>query len=152
MTHGRPDSWHRESVCEVCPAQMMGPGAFDVADRPGRGRYDPTLGYRIDSVTGVALCVHPYRVGLTPGRYASRGEAVEVPSVTPTPGVEHLELPEDPADLEAWLVATLRVAPPAAMASALERAEAIASQRFAPELLVVALRRVLSVELVDSPR
>lgn len=151
MVDGRLDSWQRESVCEVCPAQAMGLGAFDVVDRPGRGRYDPALGYRIDTVTGAAVCVHPYRVGLAPGRYASGAEPVEVPAVAPAPGAEHLELPEDPVDLEAWLVATLRVAAPEAMVSALERAETIASRRFAPALVVAALRRVLSVELVNSP-
>jgi hypothetical protein len=151
MAGERLDSWQRASVCEVCPAQTLGFGAFDVVDRPGQGRYDPALGYRVDAGTGAAVCVHPYRVGLAPGRYASEGEPLVVPSQVPAPVAAHLELPQDPADLEAWLVARLRVAAPAAMAPTLEEAETIAVERFGSEVVVAALRRVLSVELVDSP-
>ena len=61
------------STCVVCPAQEMGPGRFDVRDRPSREyAYDPAVGWRVDA-TGTAVCVHPYRVGLPPGRYASAG-------------------------------------------------------------------------------
>jgi hypothetical protein len=56
-------------------------------------------------------------------------------------------LPADPADLEAWFIATLRVVPVDAMASALADAEATASGRFPPREVVAAMRRVLSVEL-----
>lgn len=150
MGDERLDAWRRESVCEVCPAQELGLGAFDVVDRPAQGRYDPAAGYRIDAVSGAAVCVHPYRVGLAPGRYASGGEPVQIPAAMPVPTAAHLELPEDPADLEAWLVATLRVAPASAMAAALEQAEAVAGRRFPSAVVVAALRRVLSVELVDS--
>lgn len=152
MSDGHLHPWQRESVCEVCPAQTMGLGAFDVTDRPSAGRYDAALGYRVEPSTGVAVCVHPYRVGLPAGRYASRGDAIEVPATAPVPGAEDLVLPIDPVDLEAWLVATLRTAPPAGMASALEQAETIASRRFPTKLIVAALRRVLSVELVNDAR
>jgi hypothetical protein len=51
----------------VCPAQVLGPGRFDVTDRPGPdSQYDSQAGYRVNRHTGRAVCVHPYRVGLPP--------------------------------------------------------------------------------------
>ncbi|MPZ28473.1 MAG: hypothetical protein GEV12_19200, partial [Micromonosporaceae bacterium] len=63
------------------------------------------------------------------------------------PAAEDLELPEDLVDLEAWLVAVLRVAAPSRLASALAEAEAAALERFAPRDVVAAMRRVLAFEL-----
>ncbi|WP_249713845.1 hypothetical protein [Rhizomonospora bruguierae] len=143
-----PD-WCEESLCGICPAQLVGVGEFDVSDRPGPdSRYDPHAGYRINVHTGAPTCVHPFRVGLPPARYAS--DAVPLPQVappTPVPAPVHLELPADVADLEGWLVATLRDADLDRMASALARAEATAAVRFDPRHVVAAMRRVLSVEL-----
>lgn len=142
----------RDATCVVCPAQVLGPGAFDVADRPSRqSRYDPAIGYRVNTATGVAVCVHPFRVGLPPGCYASGDDplpAIDGPA--PGPTAEALELPEDVVDLEAWLVATLRVAEPSQLASALSQAEAIAAERFASKDVVAAMRRVLSCELAGG--
>jgi hypothetical protein len=52
-------------------------------------------------------------------------------------------------DLEGWLVATLRTAPPDRLFSVVADAEGRAVQRFASEAVTKALRRVLSVELAD---
>lgn len=52
-------------------------------------------------------------------------------------------------DLEGWLIAMLRVAEPSQLASALHRAETIASQRFTPKDVVAAMRRVLSCQLTE---
>lgn len=133
----------------MCPAQVLGLGQFDVSDRPGpQSQYNPELGYRVDVSTLTPVCVHPFRVGLPVGRYASDNAPVpDFPQQAPTPSPVQLELPADAADLEAWFVATLRVVHPDAMASALWRAEAIASQRFPARDVVTAMRRVLSVEL-----
>ncbi|MGH8902607.1 MAG: hypothetical protein ACRDYA_13255 [Egibacteraceae bacterium] len=133
----------------MCPAQALGPGAFDVVDRPSSdSRYDPAIGHRVNTTTGVAVCVHPFRVGLPPGRYASGGDPLPgLDEPAPEPTAEALELPEDVTDLEAWLVATLRAAQPSVMASALARAEAIANERFASKDVVAAMRRVLTCEL-----
>lgn len=91
---------------------------------------------------------HPYRVGLPVGRYASAGEPMPArPVEPPTPTSAHLELPDELSDLEAWFIAMLRVVPADAMASALGRAETIATQRFPARDVVKAMRRVLSVEL-----
>lgn len=90
------------------------------------------------------MCVHPFRVGLAPGRYASHGEALPETAQTPAPAAEDLELPEDLVDLEAWLVAVLRVAAPSRLASALAEAEAAALERFAAQDVVAAMRRVLA--------
>src|SRR5690349_20240014 len=121
----RPRCWN-EDTCEVCPAQVLGAGEFDVADRPGRrSRYEPTLGYRVSITTAAPVCVHPFRVGLPAGPYASANVPVpDPPAQPPAPASAHLELPDELVDLEAWFVAMLRVVPTEAMASALARAEA----------------------------
>jgi len=138
-----------DATCAVCPAQVLGAGRFDVVDRPDRDRrYDPAVGYRVDVFTGMAVCVHPYRVGLPPGRYASQNQPVPVAGrPRPVPTAAALELPEEVVDLEAWLVAVLRVAEPDGLASALRRAEALACRRFSPSVVVAALRRVVEYEL-----
>jgi hypothetical protein len=144
----RRDCWD-ETTCAVCPAQVLGLGEFDVSDRPGpQYRYNPQLGFRVDHSTLTPVCVHPFRVGLPVGRYASDHEPVpDFPAQPPAPAPVHLELPEDLDDLEAWFIATLRVVPVDAMASALRQAEATASGRFPARDVVSAMRRVLSVEL-----
>jgi len=126
----------------------MGPGRFDVRDRPSREyAYDPAVGWRVDA-TGTAVCVHPYRVGLPPGRYASAGEPLpDLTAPLPAPTAEALELPEQVIDLEGWLVATLRVVEPDRIFGAVAHAEREAMQRFAPGDVVAALRRVLTTEL-----
>lgn len=137
-----------DRTCVVCPAQMLGPGQFDVVDRPGSGyAYEPEVGWRVGA-DGTAVCVHPFRVGLPVGQYASAGVPVPADAdhmLAPTEAA--LELPTDLDDLEGWLVATLRSAPPNTLLSAITRAERIAAARFAPGAVVRALRRVLSVEL-----
>lgn len=140
-----------ETTCVVCPAQQLGLGCFDVVDQPGpRYRYDAQRGHRIDAETGVAVCVHPFRVGLAPGAYASAGAdprlAAEGGAVF-TPSADQLVLPGDTDDLEAWLIAMLRTAEPDQMGSALAQAEAAASERFASTDVIAALRRVLAHEL-----
>jgi len=137
-----------DDTCVVCPAQELAPGHFDVVDRPGpEFAYDPQIGWRVDRA-GTAVCVHPYRVGLPPGQYASAGEPLpDLDAPTPAPTAEALVLPEDVTDLEGWLVATLRVSPPHELLAAVERAERLAVQRFAPDAVLKAMRRVLSVEL-----
>jgi hypothetical protein len=135
-------------TCVVCPARRLRPGQFDVLDRPARDyRYNRQIGWRIDP-EGNAVCVHPYRVGLPVGRYASQGAPLPDPATPrPEPAAAALELPDDVTDLEGWLVAVLRVAKPDDLFGAVDRAEEVASQRFAPEVVTTALRQVLSYEL-----
>jgi len=140
----------RDATCIVCPAQVFGLGQFDVVEHPeARNRLDPQVGYRRDRIIGVPVCAHPYRVGLPPGAYASRG--VPLPTgdelTVPQPGPADLELPADAVDLEAWIIAVVRLAHPDAMAATLHQAEAIASERFPARDVLAAMRRVLSVEL-----
>jgi hypothetical protein len=90
-------------------------------------------------------------VGLPPGRYATGADPLppaEAPAPVPAPAA--LELPADVVDLEAWLIATLRVAEPDRMACALRRAEAIAAARFPAREVVAAMRRVWATELTAS--
>lgn len=145
---GGPLPGWRERTCVVCPAQQLGPGRFDVVDRPGAGNaYDPRVGWRM-STEGTAVCVHPYRVGLPVGAYASAGETLpDLTGPAPAPTPTALVLPDEVVDLEGWLVATLRTAHPNGLAGAVARAEQVAAQRFAPSAVVDALRRVLTVEL-----
>src|SRR5512139_3128412 len=66
----RPE-WPGDS-CAICPGQRLGLGAFDVVDRPSvRFAFDKAAGCRVDLVTGVPVCVHPFRIGLEPAAYAS---------------------------------------------------------------------------------
>jgi hypothetical protein len=129
---------------------MLGPGEFDVSGRPGpSSRYDRERGYRIDAASGVAVCVHPFRVGLPVGAYCSAG--VPVPVVLdepPAPTPDALELPDDVTNLEAWIIAVVRVSGPARIHQALDAAESVAGERFAEADVVRAMRRVLTVELV----
>jgi hypothetical protein len=139
----------RDATCIVCPAQVLRLGQFDVTDRPGAGsRYDPDLGYRVDTATDTAMCVHPYRVGLPVGTYCSTGLPVPAATQDPlAPTREALELPQDVVNLEAWIIAVLRAAGPDRLTQALDAAETLAGQRFDERDVVTAMRRVLTVEL-----
>jgi hypothetical protein len=161
MGEGPRPEW-ADACCSVCPAQTLGAGQFDVAPRPYHGQAFRDDGMRVDAASGTPTCVHPFRVGLPPGEYASGGQPVPLLPVEgrrPIPALGHplsmpyelfvpspdqLVLPEQAQDLEGWLIAMLRTAPNAAMASALDQAETIAAQRFTGEQIVAALRRVLT--------
>src|SRR5439155_21232973 len=121
-----------EATCVVCPAQVLGPGGFDVIDRPGPDSpYDAAAGYRVNIATGAATCVHPSRVGLPPGAYASAGAPLPtLDGPVPAPTSSALVLPADVVDLEGWLVAVLRTADRQRMDSALAWAESTATRRF----------------------
>ncbi|GLY03781.1 hypothetical protein [Actinoplanes sp. NBRC 101535] len=140
-------SW-ADDTCGVCPAQSLGPGAFDVVARPGHQMpYRPDLGYRADH-RGVPVCVHPYRVGLPAGAYASAGAPMPAETTpVPEPTAEALELPDRLEDLEGWLVAKLRTAEPDQIFGAVARAEREALERFPSREVVTAMRKVLSREL-----
>lgn len=164
-TEPRPE-W-ADSCCGVCPAQRLAAGQFDVIAAPGtQFRYDPELDLRVDVSTRQPTCVHPFRVGLPPGLYATAGTPLPGPeAVRPArpakaggavpgyrtgvfvPTAEQLVLPADVIDLEGWLIAMLRTAGHNEMDSALSQAESIAAQRFSGSEIVTALRRVLASEL-----
>jgi hypothetical protein len=143
---GPPGEWVDET-CTVCPAQHLGPGGFDVVDGPRAGcRFDPAVGCRVDGRSGVPVCVHPFRVGLAPGAYASAGVPVRVvgEGAVFTPSPNQLVLPDRIEDLEAWFIAVVRSAAPAEIGSALEQAETAAAERFTGDEVLGALRRVLA--------
>ncbi|WP_230687203.1 hypothetical protein [Catellatospora vulcania] len=134
-------------TCAVCPAQELAPGRFDVAARPGPdSRYEPATGWRVDLSTRAPTCVHPYRVGLPPGAYASAGAPLPPRRPLP-PDPRDLALPDDPTLLEAWFVAVLRSTEPERMRAALAQAEQVAGERFPGRTVVAAVRRVMSTEL-----
>lgn len=137
------------SCCAVCPALLLQAGAFDVIDRPSADSpYDADRDCRVNVHTGAPTCVHPFRVGLPVGAYASEGVPVPGGASAPSvPSAAALELPELEVDLEAWLVARIAVAETGAAAAAIGEAEAAAGQRFPGPVVVAALRRVLSHHL-----
>jgi hypothetical protein len=65
----------------------------------------------------------------------------------PTPTRDALELPTDPTNLEAWIIAVIRAAGSSRLQQALAAAETLAGQRFDERDVVTAMRRVLTVEL-----
>ena len=132
----------RDETCVACPGQRLPLGAFDVAARPSPAiPFSASLGYRVTADTGVPTCVHPFRVGVVPGPYASAGAPLVCPAA-PVPPPD-LELPSDGTLLEAWLLAVVRSAPASALGDTVARAEALAATRFPPAEIVVAMRRVL---------
>ncbi len=148
---GRPLERWCDQTCGICPAQTLGPGRFDVVDRPARElAFNPQLGWRA-TPSGTPVCVHPYRVGMPPAAYATAGaplpDLIQMDRVPPPPQ-EALELPDSTDDLAAWMVAHLRVAGPSERV--LARLEQVAAERFAPGEVVAVLRRVLSVELART--
>lgn len=139
----------RDATCVVCPAQLLAIGEFDVTDRPGpASRYDRDRGYRIDTVSDVPVCVHPYRVGLPVGAYCSAGVPVPaIPEEPPAPTRDALDLPDDVTNLEGWIIAVIRAAGASRLQRALAAAETLAGERFDERDVVTAMRRVLTVEL-----
>jgi hypothetical protein len=114
--------------------------------------YRPEFGWRA-TPGGVPVCVHPFRVGIPPGEYASAGAPLplldaEDAQLSPPP--EAFVMPDALDDLGAWMVAHLRVADQDEMFSVVARLERQAGERFAPGEVVAVLRRVLSVELSRS--
>ncbi|GAA2669235.1 hypothetical protein [Actinoplanes palleronii] len=142
--------WEADT-CAVCPAQTLGPGRFDVLQKPGpQYPYRPDLGWRAGS-DGTPACVHPYRVGMPVGSYASAGTPLpDLTGPVPAPTPEALELPDQLDDLEGWLVATLRTVPAERMFGAVARAERQAVERFPARDVVAAMRRVMSRELTRA--
>jgi hypothetical protein len=149
--------WLEEDLCAVCPGQTLAPGRFDVEPKPSpNSRYDPASGHRVNAA-GIAVCVHPYRVGLPTGRYSSHRDPVPPVRLDDSgtvliPPHEALEPPADIDDMEAWFIATFRLAGPSRLASALAEAEATALARFPEQAVVAALRTVLSRELARATR
>ncbi|MDH6115054.1 hypothetical protein P3T36_007343 [Kitasatospora sp. MAP12-15] len=176
------DSDH--DVCWFCPSLRFPAGGFDVFEQPSREcPFDPADGFRYTAAR-VPVCVHPYKVGLPPGRYGSDGEPVPARALRPTPpGVTGMPLsapgdaepgaartyqaprseprrrrrtpapyagalppglPQELADLAAWVGRLANRAAPTELAEVLAAAEAAALTRF-PEVEVLAvMRRVLS--------
>jgi hypothetical protein len=63
------------AFCLACPIRQFRVGMFDVADRPKSStRFDRGTGCRTIPESGIPVCVHPDRVGLPPGAYASAGK------------------------------------------------------------------------------
>ncbi|GAA2586216.1 hypothetical protein GCM10010399_15300 [Dactylosporangium fulvum] len=60
------------AYCRACPIRRFRVGAFDVEARPKSStRFDREKGVRTIPESGVPVCVHPDRIGVPPGAYAS---------------------------------------------------------------------------------
>lgn len=157
--------WDPDELCAGCPGQVLGLGEFDVAEKPdsrlhlfvktlGEGRVG---GRVLLADQAVRVCVHPWRVRLPVGAYASAG--VPVPDVADaddeyatTPPREALNPPTEVEDLHAWLTATLRLAGPAGLDAALDEAQTVAFDRFPQDTVLGALRDVLGREMARPNR
>jgi hypothetical protein len=100
-------------------------------------------------MTGLPECVHPARVHLPVGRYASNGEPPPA-ALRRQPQDAPPQPPEQVADLESWFTATLRQAPPESRAATLADAETAANRRFPPDDVTRAMRRALALELTHG--
>lgn len=157
--------WDPEELCAGCPGQVLGLGEFDVAEKPDSSQHlfvrtlgDGRVGGRVlIAHPDIRVCVHPWRVRLPVGAYASAG--VSVPEIAPAddevatlPPRDALNPPTEVEDLHAWLTATLRLAGPAGLDSALDEAQSIAFDRFPQDTVLGALRDVLGRELARPNR
>lgn len=161
---------HDSDACWVCPSLRLPAGWFDVYERPTQEcPFDPQSGFRYAG--GTPVCVHPYKVGLPAGRYASEGIPLpDLPVRPPAPPPRPLPEPpvlrlgpaeppeEDPADdaaimagerpdvpdeLVARMRAVVASADPDDLEAALSEAELTARQNHPPDTVVEALRRAL---------
>lgn len=157
--------WDPDELCVGCPGQVLKLGEFDVAERPDSRVHlfvktlgDGRVGGRVLLADqAVRVCVHPWRVRLPVGAYASQGLPVpevadEDDEAATTPPREALNPPTEVEDLQAWLTATLRLAGPRGLDVALDEAQAIAFGRFPQGAVVDALRDVLGRELARPNR
>ncbi|MEU7222300.1 hypothetical protein [Streptomyces chrestomyceticus] len=127
-------------VCGACPSLALPLGNFDVVPKPSKeSAYERAHGYRVLRDGGTPVCVHPDRVGLPAGAYASAG--------VPLPGAggpaDPPPLPEAADGLDQWLLTYLGGVETIVFEAALQRAHETAATRFAPDEVLTALRRVL---------
>ncbi|WP_203675007.1 hypothetical protein [Streptomyces sp. SID13666] len=102
-------------VCAICPSLVLPGGAFDVVAKPSRDcPFDPESGNRY-TAAGVAVCVHPDRVGLPAAPYAT--DRLVLPWEVPPPA--------DAGEVREWLRAALTAAPPDAFAAVIAQASQI---------------------------
>ncbi|OHV27488.1 hypothetical protein BBK14_20455 [Parafrankia soli] len=134
--------WDEDALCVVCPALVHDRGRFDIADGPGPdSRYDTSRGYRRDSDTGVPVCVHPHKIGVASGRYASAGQRwPEEADRGPAPG----PMPDQAEGLAEWMTALVRHTGPGQVDVVLAQAERAAAGRFPAAVIVDALRVALA--------
>ncbi|SBW19360.1 hypothetical protein [Protofrankia symbiont of Coriaria ruscifolia] len=83
MTRSPDQPADDDLICVTCPSRALSRGRFDVASHPDPRQYtlDRASGYQVDQTSGVAVCVHPHKVGLPAGAYASEG--TKLPANTP---------------------------------------------------------------------
>ncbi|WP_236705609.1 hypothetical protein [Frankia sp. ACN1ag] len=133
--------WDEDALCAVCPGQVHDPGRFDVVDGPQPGcRYDAATGYRREAASGVPVCIHPDRIGVRPGRYATAGERWPAPT---SPAAAAGPMPTDAGALAGWMTALVRHAGPARVDAVLGDAEREAARSFPAVVVVEALRAAL---------
>ncbi|MFC5724009.1 hypothetical protein ACFP1Z_27965 [Streptomyces gamaensis] len=117
----------------ICPSRRFPLGGFDVAERPSREYpFNPADGHRY-TAAGVPVCVHPEKVGVPPGRYATDG----------APLFSELRLPTASADLDRYLRDLMHSAAPGMLEQLIDQAVEQIPHVFPEVDVVQALRRAL---------
>lgn len=104
-----------------------------MAERPSREfPFSPADGHRY-TAAGVPVCVHPEKVGMPPGSYATDG----------APLVPELRLPNDITDLDHYLRGLMHSAAPGVLEQLIDQAVQQIPQAFPEVDVVQVLRRAL---------
>ncbi|WP_438292703.1 hypothetical protein [Streptomyces sp. HUAS TT7] len=120
--------------CGICPSRRFPLGEFDVFERPSAEcPFNPADGHRY-TAAGVPVCVHPHKIGLVPRRYKTDG----------VPFAVELNLPDHPADLDAYLREVMHSAAPGVLELLIERATHEIPRAFPDVDVLQALRRALN--------
>jgi hypothetical protein len=121
-------------ACGICPSRRLPVGGFDVWARPTKEcPFNPVDGHRY-APDGTPVCVHPEKVGLPVGAYASANASLAVT----------LELPTEPAELVPYLHDVLYGAAPVLLDDLLAQASEQLRERFPDLNPVSVLRQALS--------
>jgi hypothetical protein len=123
----------------VCPARRLPPAGFDIAEGPGQVRWQLRDGFRC-LPDGTPVCVHPDRVGLPPGRYASAGDRWP----EGLSGGVVAGMPDEPSMLAAWIAEVIRHASPERVGVVLGEIEAAAAARFGGDVVLAAIRTAIA--------
>ncbi|MEU3355783.1 hypothetical protein [Streptomyces sp. NPDC037389] len=120
-------------ACGICPSRRFPLGGFDVAERLSREfPFDPVDGHRY-TAAGVPVCVHPEKVGVPPGKYATDGVAWS----------PELQLPDNIADLDLYLHEVMHSAAPGVLEQIIEQVTQQIPRAFPDVDVVQVLRRAL---------
>jgi hypothetical protein len=86
-------------ACATCPSRFLPEGEFNVTDTStGTTTLNAGRQYRVDAES-VPTCIHPLRVGMSPGDYVGRTDQEKELGIAPVPA--------DKSNLGQWIASTL---------------------------------------------